>query len=71
MEDGYTTPVEQMIRNLSLTCPNAPLRKVIRPTFQEPIEGQSQRLALALTATRPTKGGLTLKGYGSPESSKK
>jgi len=66
MEDGYTTPVEQIIRNLSLNCPNAPLRKIIRPSFQEPIEGR--RLALALATTRPTTGGLTLKGYGSSSS---
>ena len=53
MEDGYTTPVEQMIRNLSLTCPNAPLRKVIRPVFQEPWS-EGRRLALALSMTRET-----------------
>jgi hypothetical protein len=64
MEDGYTTPIEQIINNLTLTCPNAPLRKIIRPVFQEPIEGR--RLALAMT--RPTTGGLTLKGYGSDSS---
>jgi hypothetical protein len=60
--DGYTTPVEQMINNLTLNCPNAPLRPILRPEFQEPIGS----IKLALPMTRPTKSGLTLKGYASP-----
>jgi hypothetical protein len=70
MEDGYTTPVEQITNNLTLTCPNAPLRKTIRPVFQEP-STEGRRLALALAMTTPTDrrfGGLTLKGYGSDSS---
>jgi hypothetical protein len=61
MADGYTTPVEQIIQNLSLTCPNTPIRKVMRPEFQEPINVQR----FALPMVRPSTGGLTLKGYGS------
>ena len=64
--DGYTTPVEQMINNLTLQCPDAPKRPILRPEFQEPIE----RHRLALPLVRPTKGGLTLKGYASPVSKK-
>lgn len=59
MEDGYTTPIEQIINNLSLNCPKTPIRKILRPEFQEPIEAKK----LALPMNRPTTGGLTLKGY--------
>ena len=64
--DGYVTPVEQMINNLTLNCPNAPLRPTLRPEFQEPVGS----VKLALPMTRPTKGGLTLKGYASPTQKK-
>jgi hypothetical protein len=60
--DGYITPPEQMINNLTLNCPNTPLRPVFRPEFLEPLDS----VKLALPMTRPTKGGLTLKGYASP-----
>ena len=63
--DGYVTPVEQMINNLTLNCPNAPLRPILRPEFQEPLGS----VKLALPMTRPIHhkfGGLTLKGYASP-----
>jgi hypothetical protein len=66
MEDGYTTPIEQIINNLTLQCPNAPKRPIVRHEFQEPIKYKT-----ALPLVRPTKGGLTLKGYSSPVSSKK
>jgi hypothetical protein len=64
--DGYITPVEQMINNLTLRCPDAPKRPVLRPVFQEPL----QPVVLALPMLRPTKGGLTLNGYASPTQKK-
>jgi hypothetical protein len=67
--DGYVTPVEQMLSNLTLTCPNAPARPILRPDFQEPLK--SVKLALPMTRPiHPQFGGLTLKGYGSPKNSK-
>ncbi len=72
MDDGYTTPVEQIIPITSRTCPNAPLRKVLRPEFQEPLNSNlCQKLALPpVEEIRRTIGGLTLKGYGSKKNTK-
>lgn len=66
MEDGYITPIEQIINNLSLKCPDAPKRPILRPKFQEPLNCKK----LALPMTRPVVGGLTLKGYNLKSSKK-
>ena len=79
MEDGYITPEEQIIINKNLKCPDTPRRQVLqrtlqrisphRPNFFEPLRVRTRR-RLALPLIRPSKGRLTLLGYGSSNQKK-
>lgn len=74
MEEGYVTPEEQIIINKFLKYPDAPKRPTLkrelqrvlpfRPNFFEPLRIRTRR-RLALPLIRPSKGRLTLLGYGS------